>query len=153
MRDASLTTTLIPPALPTARIDFRRWGWLTFEDAHNDDDQSLDLSPVETIGSATSSTRIDSSISNGRPSARTLSSISSSGMAAFSHLDEKLQARQSRKSLGKPAKRMGVNSNGKITETRPAMGYDLAEEKMGSGTMFLVVVRRGLIGLETAEEF
>lgn len=33
------------------------------------------------------------------------------------------------------------------------MGYELAEEKMGRGTVFLVVVRRGLVGLEVEEEF
>lgn len=76
----------------------------------------------------------------------------------FSHFDEKLSARATRRAALKEAGSKHCRNPSEEAEGRLAInareepGFEISQEKLGPGTYFLVVVRRGLVGLERFEE-
>lgn len=138
------------------RIDFRRWAWVRVEG------EETQLAEQKQQGSTSSLPPLDEKGERSRPhvaSSASSSGTSKAGGSNFSHFDEKLSARTARR-----ASNRGLGSNPSYREpvgeaegrgaisSRGDAGFEIAEEKLGAGTYFLVVVRRGLVGLERFEE-
>lgn len=113
-----------------ARVDFKRWGFVRLE---GEDQQAMTLSP--TSASAALPTRP-------KP---TSTRYSSGGEGSrFSHVDEKLAARRSRRNLPSSSKKTDEDG------AKGDAGCDAGVGKVAEGTWFLVLIRRGLEGLEGA---
>ncbi|KAL7412570.1 hypothetical protein BDY24DRAFT_391869 [Mrakia frigida] len=124
------------------RIDFRKWGWLKVEGEGEEVLKPSTKSDESTLPPPELTKATPSSSSSS-------SSPGTSKGGRFAHVDQKLSARNARRnSTRKSSQEDGEEGS---TETGDA-GFAIDEEKLGDGTLFLVIVRRGLEGMERYEQ-
>lgn len=134
------------------RLDFTRWAWVTLEDEEDEGSvEAREARQAAEIADAKSDSRPP------LPSASSSSGPKVSRIGSFSHVDEKLSAQHARRQATKQTRRDRRRGGGE-DDSRGAVwslgeaGFEIDQGKVGPGTYFLVVVRRGLVGLERFEE-